>query len=97
MNIHGGILMPGDYDNQSRSMLQTDQLFPSVGSQKAGVVMNPDTSVDVRFGPSAPKGHESNWVQTARTRVGAFSCACTAPLQPWFDKTWRPGEFELVK
>jgi len=40
--------------------------------------MNPDTSVDVRFGPSAPKGHESNWVQTARTRVGAFSCACTA-------------------
>jgi hypothetical protein len=66
--------MPGDYDNQSRSMLQTDQLFPSVGSQKAGVVMNPDTSVDVRFGPSAPKGHDSNWVQAARTRVGAFSC-----------------------
>jgi hypothetical protein len=19
------------------------------------------------------------------------------PLQPWFDRTWRPGEFELVK
>jgi hypothetical protein len=19
------------------------------------------------------------------------------PLQPWFDKAWRPGEFELVK
>ena len=19
------------------------------------------------------------------------------PLEPWFDKTWRPGEFELVK
>jgi hypothetical protein len=19
------------------------------------------------------------------------------PLQPWFDKTWKPGEFELVK
>jgi hypothetical protein len=19
------------------------------------------------------------------------------PLEPWFDKTWRPGEIELVK
>ncbi|ACL57911.1 hypothetical protein Mnod_2961 [Methylobacterium nodulans ORS 2060] len=19
-----------------------------------------------------------------------------APLQPWFDKTWKPGDFELV-
>jgi len=19
------------------------------------------------------------------------------PLQPWFDKTWKPGDFELVK
>jgi len=19
------------------------------------------------------------------------------PLDPWFDKTWQPGEFELVK
>jgi len=20
-----------------------------------------------------------------------------SPLQPWFDKTWKPGDFELVK
>jgi hypothetical protein len=52
------------YDNHTRSELQTDQQFPSVGSQKPGVVMNPDTSVDVWFGPTAPQGHESNWVQT---------------------------------
>ena len=52
------------YDNQTRSMLQTDQQFPSIGSQKKGVVVNPDTSVDVYFGPKAPAGKESNWVQT---------------------------------
>ena len=40
-------------------MLQTDQLFPRIDSQKSGVVMNLDTSVDVWFGPTAPKGHES--------------------------------------
>ena len=44
------------YDNQTRSMLQTDQQFPSIGSQKKGVVVNADTSVDVYFGPKAPAG-----------------------------------------
>ena len=41
------------YDTQTRSMLQTDQQFPSIGSQKKGVAINPDTSVDVYFGPTA--------------------------------------------
>ena len=44
------------YDSQTRSMLQTDQQFPSIGSQKKGVVINPDTSVDVYFGPKPPSG-----------------------------------------
>jgi hypothetical protein len=35
------------YDNQTRSMLQTDQQFPSIGSQKKELVANPDSSVDV--------------------------------------------------
>ena len=52
------------YDNQTRSMLQTDQQFPSIGSQKKGIVINPDTSVDIWFGQTAPSGHEANWVQT---------------------------------
>ena len=52
------------YDNQTRSMLQTDAQFPSIGSQKQGIVANPDTSVDVYFGPEAPTGKEGNWVQT---------------------------------
>ena len=52
------------YDNQTRSMLQTDQQFPSISSQKKDIVTNPDSSVDVWFGPAAPVGHEANWVQT---------------------------------
>ena len=52
------------YDNQTRSMLQTDQQFPSIGSQKKRVAIKPDTSVDVYFGPTPPPGKESNWVQT---------------------------------
>ena len=85
------------YDNQTRSMLQTDQQFPSVGSQKEGVVVNPDTSVDVWFGPTAPKGHETNWVQTVPGKGWNVLLRLYGPLQPWFDKTWKPGEFEMVK
>jgi Protein of unknown function (DUF1214) len=52
------------YDYHTRSMLQTDQQVPSISSQKKGVVIYPDTSVDVYFGPKPPPGKESNWVQT---------------------------------
>ncbi len=84
------------YDNQTRSMLQTDQRFPSIGSQTKGVVVNPDTSVDIWFGPTAPSGHELNWVQTVPERGWFVILRLYGPLQPWFDKTWKPGEFELV-
>jgi hypothetical protein len=85
------------YDNQTRSMLQTDQQFPSIGSQREGVVVNPDTSVDVWFGPTAPRGHEANWVQTVPGKGWNVLFRLYGPLQPWFDKTWKPGEFEVVQ
>ena len=52
------------YDNQTRSMLQTDQQFPAVGSLTKGLLVNADGSVDIYFGPKAPVGKENNWVQT---------------------------------
>jgi hypothetical protein len=85
------------YDNQTRSMLQTDHQFPSIGSQKKGVVINDDTSVDLWFGPTAPKGHESNWVQTVPGKGWNVLLRLYGPEQAWFDKTWKPGDFELVK
>ncbi|MNX75639.1 hypothetical protein D3C86_1071230 [compost metagenome] len=85
------------YDNQTRSMLQTDQQFPSTGSQKAGVVVNADKSVDVYFGPKAPNGMENNWVQTIPGKGWNIILRLYGPLEPWFDKTWRPSEIEEVK
>jgi hypothetical protein len=85
------------YDNQTRSELQTDQQFPSISSQKQGVVINPDTSVDVYFGPKPPPGKESNWVQTWPGKGWNTILRLYGPLQPFFDKTWRPGEIEEVK
>jgi len=82
------------YDIQTRSMLQTDQRFPSVGSQKADLVVNEDGSVDVYFGPEVPAGHEANWIQTVPGKGWFTFLRLYGPLQPWFDRTWRPGEIE---
>ena len=85
------------YDPQTRSMLQTDQQFPSVSSQKSDVAINPDASADVFFGPSAPAGKESNWIQTIPGKGYFVALRLYGPLQPWFDKTWRPGEIESMQ
>jgi hypothetical protein len=85
------------YDNQTRSMLQTDQQFPSVNSTDRGLTTNPDGSVDVWFGPTLPQGvNKTNWAQTIPSKGWNVLFRLYGPLQPWFDKTWRPGEFELV-
>jgi hypothetical protein len=82
------------YDNQTRSMLQTDQQAPAVGSLTKGLLTNADGSVDVYFGPKAPAGKEANWVQTIPGKGWNTLLRLYGPLEPWFNKTWRPGEIE---
>src|SRR5207247_6743753 len=84
------------YDSQTRSMLQTDQQFPAVGSETKGIMINPDKSVDVYFGPKAPAGQEQNWIQTIPGKGFSVLLRLYGPLDAWFNKTWRPGEFEMV-
>ena len=83
------------YSDQTRSFLQTDQQFPSVSSQTKGLLVNSDGSVDVYFGPKAPQGKERNWVQTIPGKGWNTILRLYSPLEPWFNKTWRPGEIEL--
>jgi hypothetical protein len=82
------------YSNQSRSQIQTDQRFPSVSSQTKGLLVNPDGSIDVYFGPKSPGGKEKNWVQTVPGHTWNTILRLYGPLEPWFNKTWRPGEIE---
>lgn len=79
------------YDSQTRSMLQTDQQFPSANNQPGGAEQNADGSTDVYFGSEAPAGKEKNWVQTVPGKGFWIILRLYAPLEPWFDKTWRPG------
>jgi hypothetical protein len=85
------------YDNQTRAMLQTDQQFPGVSSVDKELQQNADGSYDVYFGPKAPAGKEHNWIQTVPGKGWNMLFRLYGPLEPWFDKTWRPGDPELVE
>ena len=74
-----------------------EPIIPSVSSQKKDLIANPDTSVDVYFGPEPPVGKESNWIQTIPGKGWWIYLRLNSPLEPWFDQSWRPVEIELVK
>ena len=84
------------YDTQTRSQLQTDQQFPTLGSQTEGVQQNEDGSYDIYFSPTPPSGKEGNWLQTIPGKSWFIALRVYGPLQPWIDQTWRPGELEPV-
>jgi len=84
------------YDNQTRSMLQTDQRFPGVDSL-GQVNANADGSYDIYFAPKAPKGMEHNWIQTVPGKAWNTIFRLYGPLEPFYDQTWKPSDPELVE
>ena len=84
------------YDPQTRSELQTSQDFPSKNNKKDDLDINKDDSVDLYFGPKAPAGHEKNWIETVPGKGWMVLIRLYGPLEPWFDKTWKPGDFEEI-
>ena len=85
------------YDPQTRSELQTSQTFPSKNNKRDKLIANADGSVDLYYGPKAPAGKEANWTQTVPGKGWYGVLRLYGPLEPFFDKTWKPGEVEPVK
>ncbi|MBX3157732.1 MAG: DUF1254 domain-containing protein [Deltaproteobacteria bacterium] len=88
------------YDNQSRSMLQTDQLYPRAGSQaypSPAAVASDDGSIAIHLAPACPDGvARGNWIQTV-PGAGYFAILrFYGPQASFFDRTWRPSEIERV-
>jgi len=88
------------YDNQSRSLLQTDQGYPRAGSQEypsPAAEAEKDGSTVVYFSPNRPDDVAAgNRIQTDPEKGWFVILRCYSPLQPFFDKTWRAGEIEAV-
>ncbi len=89
------------YDNQTRSMLQTSQRFPRAGSQSfpsPAAAANPDGSTSVYFAPAKPKGvKDGNWIETVPGKGWFVILRLYSPLEPFFNKSWRPSEIEEIK
>jgi len=89
------------YDNQTRSMIQTDQRYPRAGSQSfpsPAAEKNKDGSITLYYGPEKPKGvADGNYVKTIPDRGWFQIIRCYSPTEGFFDKSWRPSEVELVK
>ena len=84
------------YSGQHRSLLETDQKSAGVDSKSPDLKANADGSYTVWFGPEPPAGKEGNWVQTMPGKSWNVLLRLYGPLEPWFDKSWKPGDFELI-
>jgi hypothetical protein len=68
-----------------------------VDSTSTALKLEADGSATVWFGPTAPEGQEANWVQTMPGKGFNVLLRLYGPLEPWFDKSWKPGDFEAVE
>jgi len=89
------------YDNMTRSMLDTPQRYPRAGSQNypsPAAEAGADGSTTVYFAPKQPAGvKRGNWIQTMPGKGWFTILRLYSPLEPFFDKSWRPSEIELVR
>ncbi|MCB1353790.1 MAG: DUF1254 domain-containing protein [Rhodobacteraceae bacterium] len=89
------------YDNQTRSMLATPQRYPRAGSQSypsPAAQADADGSTTIWFSPTQPEGvGRGNWIQTDPEKGWFVGLRLYSPLEPFFDKSWRISEIELVK
>jgi hypothetical protein len=52
---------------------------------------------DIYFAPTSLVGFKNNWIQTVAGKGWNTIFRLQGALEPWFEKTWNPGESELVK
>jgi len=85
------------YDAATRSQVQTDQDKAALRSLFELKDLDKTHPVELYFGPQAPKGHENRWIKTAPGRGWFAYIRIYGPETAAFDKSWKPGDFELIK
>ncbi len=80
------------YDIHTRCLIDNDQQRGDRGSRDAELEHNDDGSVDLFFGPIAPDGEQSNWIQTIPGRHWFSYFRFYGPLEAYFDRSWKLGD-----
>ena len=76
------------YDIDTRTLFRNETQKAEVSSNSKELQKNADGSVDLYFGPKAPEGKESNWVQTVPDKFWFPYFRLYAPTQAYFDRSW---------
>ena len=84
------------YHNLTRYLIQSGTEIADKSS-RGDIIKNDDGSVDLYFGPSAPKGKEKNWIKTVPNQGWFAYFRLYGPLQAFFDRTWILPDIEEVK
>jgi hypothetical protein len=85
------------YDADSRSLLRSDQSFPSISTYTHPRPSAVDQSIDILFGPDAPADADANWIQTVPGKGWFVLFRFYGPLERFFDRTWKPDDIVEVK
>lgn len=85
------------YDNQTRSEVQTDQDKAALRSLFELKNVSTTQPTDLYFGPTAPAGHEGQWIKTIPGKGWFAYIRIYGPEQAAFDGTWKPADFAEVK
>jgi len=84
------------YDAFTAALYDNGQPAPALGSPQKPE-QNPDGSTDLYFGPKAPKGKAGNWLPTVPGKAYLVILRLYFPTEAAIDKSWKPGDFELVQ
>jgi len=76
------------YDIENRLIIRNEAKRSDRSSRSEGIVTNDDGSVDIYFGPQAPEGKETNWVQTNKDDSSFVYLRLYGPEQAYFDQTF---------
>jgi hypothetical protein len=81
------------YDRETHALIR-NMPRASRSSQIPELQKNPDGSIDLYFGPSAPAGKEANWVPTDPARKFDLMARFYGPKKEFFDKVWKLPDVE---
>jgi hypothetical protein len=84
------------YHNLTRYLIQSGTEIADKSS-RGDIIKNSDGSVDLYFGPTAPKGMEKNWIKTVPDESWFAYFRLYGPLDKFFDRTWQLPDIVKVK
>jgi hypothetical protein len=84
------------YDTETRSMILNGKENDIGKDSASDLVKNADGSIDLYFGPSAPKDHEKNWIKTNKNEGFFLYFRAYGPTEAFFDKSWKLKDVEKI-